>query len=179
MLQIVIMKKITQITNNKFPITILGIDPGFAILGYGVVEKDLSGNLKAIDYGAITTHAKLPFATRLKEIHEGLEDVIKKYKPDVMAVEDLFFYKNVKTAIEVGQARGVVILTGIQAGLLIEEYTPLQIKQAVASYGRAEKQQVQQMVKTLLNLKEIPKPDDAADGLAVAICCSNSNNKLK
>jgi crossover junction endodeoxyribonuclease RuvC len=166
-------------TQNKKSEIILGVDPGFALLGYGVIEKDSAGNLRLIDYGVVSTHAKMPFATRLKEIHEGLEDVIKKYKPDVMAVEDLFFYKNVKTAIEVGQARGVIILTGIQAGLPIEEYTPLQIKQAVTSYGRADKNQVQQMVKMLLKLKEIPKPDDAADGLAVAICCANSSNKLK
>lgn len=155
---------------------ILGIDPGFAIVGYGVIKKEKNGDIKAIDYGAINTHAKLPFATRLYQVHDDLKQIIKKYKPDKMVVEELFFYKNVKTAIEVGQARGVIILTGIQAGLPIEEYTPLQIKQAVASYGRAEKQQVQQMVKMLLNLKTIPKPDDAADALAVAICSANSNN---
>ena len=158
---------------------ILGVDPGFALMGYGIIEKDSMGNLRAIDYGVISTHAKLPFAMRLKEIYEGLESLIKKHKPDTMAVEDLFFYKNVKTAIEVGQARGVIILTGIQTGLPIEEYTPLQIKQAVTSYGRADKNQVQQMVKVILNLKSIPKPDDAADGLAVAICSASNNRKLK
>jgi len=166
----------SPITNSQFPITILGIDPGFAIVGYGVIEKDLRGNLKPIDYGVITTHAKLSFASRISQIHNELKGLIEKYKPNIMAVEELFFYKNVKTAIEVGQARGVIILTGIQAGLSIKEFTPLQIKQAVASYGRAEKRQVQQMVKTLLNLKEIPRPDDAADALAVAICSANSNN---
>lgn len=164
--------------SNKKQI-ILGIDPGFAIVGYGVIEKDSRGNLKPIDYGVINTHAKLPFASRISQIHDDLKMLIEKYKPDVMAVEELFFYKNVKTAIEVGQARGVIILTGIQKGLPIREFTPLQIKQAVASYGRAEKQQVQQMVKTLLNLKKIPTPDDAADALAVAICSANSNDELK
>lgn len=153
---------------------ILGIDPGFAIVGYGLIKKDKNNNIFMIDYGAINTPAKDIFPDRLEQIYKELESVIKKYKPDIAAVEKLFFYKNVKTAIEVGQARGVIILTAIQNKLPIFEYTPLQVKQAVASYGRADKNQVQQMVKMLLNLKEIPKPDDAADALAVAICCSSS-----
>ncbi|MBT4277239.1 crossover junction endodeoxyribonuclease RuvC [Candidatus Falkowbacteria bacterium] len=164
-----------MISKNEKEI-ILGIDPGFAIVGYGIVEKSKNGDLKMIEYGAITTMAKLPFPARLAQVHRELKEVIKEYKPNKMAVEELFFSKNVKTAIEVGQARGVIMLTGIQAGLPIEEYTPLQIKQAVASYGRAEKKQVQEMVKMLLKLKEIPRPDDAADALAVAICCANSSN---
>ncbi len=162
------------VSNSRYPITILGIDPGFAIVGYGIIEKDKRGDLKVIDYGAIVTSAKLPFVNRLAQIHKELKNIIKKYKISNMAVEELFFSKNVKTAIEVGQARGVIMLTGIQAGLEVEEYTPLEVKQAVASYGRAEKQQVQQMVKLLLNLKKIPRPDDVADALAVAICAASS-----
>ncbi|MCD4705547.1 crossover junction endodeoxyribonuclease RuvC [bacterium] len=153
---------------------ILGIDPGFAIVGYGLIKKDKSNNISIIDYGVVNTPAKDIFPDRLAQIHGELESIIKKYKPDIVAVEKLFFYKNVKTAIEVGQARGVIILTAIQSKIPIFEYTPLQVKQAVASYGRADKNQVQQMVKMLLNLKEIPQPDDAADALAVAICCANS-----
>lgn len=159
---------------NKDSEIILGIDPGFALVGYGVIDKNKNGDVKAVDYGVIDTKAGLPFATRLHQINVNLNNIIKKYKPCKMAVEELFFNKNVKTAIEVGHARGVIILTGIQSGLPVFEYTPLQIKQAVTSYGRAEKQQVQQMVKTILNLKSIPRPDDAADALAVAICCANS-----
>lgn len=157
---------------------ILGIDPGFAIVGFGVIEKNENGDVKALDYGVITTPAKTSFAERIKQIHLDLKSIIEKFEPTKMAVEDLFFAKNVKTAIEVGQARGVIILTGIQAGLIIEEYTPLQVKQAVTSYGRADKRQVQEMVKTILHLDQIPKPDDAADALAVAVCSSN-NNRLK
>ncbi len=173
------MKKESQIISNQYPITILGIDPGFAIVGYGVIEKNKNGDIKEIIHGVITTHLSFPFAERLKKISKELFEIVDEYKPDIMAVEELFFAKNVKTAIEVGQARGVIILTGIQAGLSIEEYTPLQVKQAVASYGRADKNQVQQMVKMLLNLKSIPRPDDAADALAVAICCAHSNSELK
>ncbi len=166
----------SQIPNSQFPITILGIDPGFAIVGYGLVRKDQNNNLEAIGYGAIITDPDLPFSDRLFKIHQELTKIIKKFQPDKMAVEELFFAKNVKTAIEVGQARGVIILTGIQAGLPVAEYTPLEVKQAVASYGRAEKRQVQQMVKLLLNLKQPPRPDDAADALAVAICAASSIN---
>lgn len=148
---------------------ILGIDPGIAIVGYGIIE--CSGNhYKVLDYGCITTDSKLLFPDRLKIVYDSLIDVIDKYKPDEFAIEELFFNKNVKTAIKVGQARGVEILAAINKGLPIYEYTPLQIKQAVVGYGRAEKHQVQEMVKILLNLKEIPKPDDAADALAIAIC---------
>ncbi|NMB26558.1 MAG: crossover junction endodeoxyribonuclease RuvC [Tissierellia bacterium] len=151
---------------------ILGIDPGLAIVGYGVVE--CKGNkYKALDYGCITTDSKILFPERLKIIYDELSSIIDKYNPQDMAVEELFFNKNVKTAIKVGQARGVEVLAGVNKGLGIYEYTPLQIKQSVTGYGRADKRQVQDMVKLLLNLKEIPKPDDTADALAVAICHSS------
>lgn len=148
---------------------ILGIDPGIAIVGYGVIEVR-GNNYKAIEYGCITTDSKLLFPDRLKIVYDELINIINKYKPDDYAVEELFFNKNVKTAIKVGQARGVEILAAVNQGLPVFEYTPLQIKQAVVGYGRAEKHQVQEMVKLLLNLQEIPKPDDAADALAIALC---------
>ena len=152
---------------------ILGIDPGTAATGFGLIEKNKS-NLKLLKYGCIKTSVKLSTAERLNVIHKELNSLIKKSKPDIVAVEDIFFFKNLKTAIKVSQARGVILLTIAKSKIPIAEYTPLQIKQAVACYGRAEKIQVQKMVKVLLNLKEIPKPDDAADALAVAICCGHS-----
>ena len=152
--------------------TILGIDPGTATTGWGVVKK--TKKLNWVNHGLITTSANLSTAERLNKLHRELSLLIKKYKPDVAAVEDIFFFKNLKTAIKVSQARGVILLTIAKAKIPVAEYTPLQIKQAVACYGRAEKEQVQRMVKTLLNLKEIPRPDDAADALAVAICCANT-----
>jgi crossover junction endodeoxyribonuclease RuvC len=148
----------------------LGIDPGTAITGYGVVKDAPDGRLFELCHGVIRTDSKTPYPLRLKEIHDGIARIIEQYKPQVVAIEELFFSKNVSTALIVGQARGVVILTGVLAGLELSEYTPLQVKQAVAGYGRAEKTQVQQMVKVLLGLTEIPKPDDAADALALAIC---------
>ncbi|NLV89018.1 MAG: crossover junction endodeoxyribonuclease RuvC [Tissierellia bacterium] len=148
---------------------ILGIDPGIAIVGYSILE--VNGNkLKAIDYGCIRTDASKTFPERIKIIYDRLIELIDEYKPVDLAVEELFFNKNVKTAILVGQARGVEILAAVNKGLEVYEYTPLQIKQAVVGYGRAEKEQVQEMVRVLLNLKEKPKPDDVADALAVAIC---------
>lgn len=154
---------------------ILGIDPGFAIVGYSVIEY--KGNkFRPLEYGAITTDSKALFPDRIKIIYDELLDIIDQYKPEDLAIEELFFNKNVKTAIKVGQARGVEILAAINKGLNIYEYTPLQIKQATVGYGRAEKHQVQEMVKILLNLKEIPKPDDVADALAVAICHASSLN---
>ena len=154
---------------------ILGIDPGIAIVGYGVIE--CKGNrFKALDYGAITTEANIPFTERIRIIYDDMTTLIDKYNPTDLAIEELFFNKNVKTAIKVGQARGVEILAAVHKGLNIYEYTPLQVKQGVVGYGRAEKRQVQEMVKMLLNLKEIPKPDDAADALAVAICHSSCLN---
>ena len=151
---------------------ILGIDPGTATTGYGVIEKD--NNLRVIDYGCIKTSPEKSTAERLNILDKELSKIIKKYKPDKVAVEDIFFFKNVKTVIKVSQARGVILSRTAKTGIEVIEYTPLQIKQAVTSYGRADKNQVQQMVKLLLNLKKIPKPDDAADALATAICCANS-----
>lgn len=152
---------------------ILGIDPGFAITGYGIIEKQ-GNKYKYITHGVITTDAKLDFQERLKINHEELDKIIKQYKPEIFGIEELFFAKNTKTAINVAQSRGVIILTALQNKLKIYEYTPLQIKQALTGYGRADKNQIQQMVKTILCLNKIPKPDDAADALAIAITCGNS-----
>ncbi len=155
---------------------ILGIDPGIADTGYGVIEKDKKNNLVCITYGSIKTEANTKLADRLNILNKKLDKIIKKYRPEKIAVEELFFCKNIKTALIVGQARGVILLTAKQNNLPISEYTPLQVKQAVSTYGQASKKQVQNMVKLILNLKEIPRPDDAADALAVAIC--DSNNKI-
>ena len=152
---------------------ILGIDPGYGRTGYGVVARE-RGKFVCLDYGVITTSADMDFSCRLHELYLDLRKLIKKHHPDLIAVEDLFFYKNLKTAIKVGEARGVVLLTAIMAGVPIVEYTPLQVKQAISSYGRAEKKQVQEMVKIFLSLKSLPQPDDAADALAIAICAGNS-----
>ena len=160
---------------------ILGIDPGYAIMGYGVV--DMTGNRFSVcGYGAVTTEAGRGMPDRLKQLYFELMEIIDTYRPDVVSIEELFFNTNTKTAIMVGQARGVAILACANSGVEIFEYTPLQIKQGLVGYGRAEKSQVQQMVKTLLNLAEIPKPDDVADALAAAIChghSSNYHNRLK
>ncbi|MDD4332672.1 MAG: crossover junction endodeoxyribonuclease RuvC [Patescibacteria group bacterium] len=155
---------------------ILGIDPGIADTGWGVIEKNKQGGLSCLAYGSIKTKAKTELADRLEIINLELAKIIKEYKPQLIAVEELFFCNNVKTALVVGQARGVVILTAKQNKVRSVEFTPLQVKQAVSAYGKAGKLQVQKMVKLLLNLKEIPKPDDAADALAIAICASNSRN---
>lgn len=160
---------------------ILGIDPGTAIVGYGVVLSEKS-SLKMLDYGCIETDKKLPQAERLLIIGEEFKKIIKKFKPQAAAVEELFFFKNLKTAIKVSEARGVILFTAKSAGLEIIEFTPLEVKIATVGYGRAEKSQVQKMVKVILGLKEIPAPDDAADALAVAICAANNlnfKNKLK
>jgi len=148
---------------------VLGIDPGSAITGYGLV-KEIGNSLSAIDYGCIRTSPSQPLEERLRKIYREVSLLIDKYKPDHFAVEELFFNKNVRTALTVGQARGVILLAGAQSGLLVHEYTPLQVKQAVVGYGRAEKAQIQFMVKTMLSLPAIPKPDDVADALAIAIC---------
>jgi len=152
---------------------ILGIDPGIADTGFGVIAKDAQGKIKCIDYGSVTTAAKTDLTDRLEILSRALTEIIKKYKPDLISVEELFFSKNVKTALVVGHARGVILLTARQQNVRVVEFTPLQVKQAVSSYGKAPKAQVQRMVKMLLNLKNIPKPDDAADALAVAICACN------
>lgn len=152
---------------------ILGIDPGVAIVGYGVIEYN-KNVFKVIDYGKITTPAHTPLPRRLKMVYDSATELVHTFKPDIVAIEELFFNTNVKTAIAVGHARGVLVLSAENAGVPIAEYTPLQIKQAVVGYGRADKNQVQQMVKMFLNLNEIPKPDDTADALAVAICHAHS-----
>ncbi len=148
----------------------LGIDPGTATTGYGLVREDGDGALEMVGCGVITTLAGVPMPERLVELHKGIADLVAKYQPTQAAVEKLFFQKNVKTAITVAQGRGVAILALAQAGLTVGEYTPLEIKQSIAGYGGADKYQVQQMVRALLNLADIPKPDDAADALAIAIC---------
>lgn len=148
---------------------IIGIDPGYAIVGYGILDCAAS-KFRTLDYGVITTSAKTPLEDRLEIIYNRLDLLIKKYKPDVISVEELFFHTNLKTAISVAQARGVILLCAKKNGVEIFEYTPLQVKQAVVGYGRAEKNQVIAMTSALLGLDKPPKPDDAADALAVAIC---------
>lgn len=156
---------------------ILGIDPGYAIVGYGVI--DYTGNrFSVIDYGAVTTAANIPFTERLAQIYDEIEIVIKKYRPEFMSVEKLFFNNNSKTAIDVSQARGVILLAGKKNGVSVFEYTPLQVKQAVVGYGRAEKKQVMEMTRIILNLDSIPKPDDTADALALAICHAHSSGSV-
>ena len=150
---------------------ILGIDPGFAIVGWGIVESH-KGKLRPVAYGAITTPAHTPIESRLLTIQQDLESIIEKYKPDEMAIEELFFNTNITTGIVVAEARGVIICTAHRLGVKIAEYTPLQVKQAVVGYGKAEKRQVISMVTTLLKLGKPPKPDDTADALAIAICHS-------
>lgn len=147
---------------------IIGIDPGTGILGFGVIDV-VKGKAVLVDGGVIRTPVKEDDAVRLLTIYQELTDIIAQTKPDEMAVEKLFFAKNVTTAMTVAQARGVVLLTAMQANLKIAEYTPMQIKQALTGYGKAEKKQIQEMVRVVLNLKEVPKPDDAADAIACAI----------
>lgn len=148
---------------------IIGIDPGTGILGFGVIDSD-GGKTTLVDAGVIRTKVHQPLDERLMEIFNSLREIIKESKPAVMVVEKLFFAQNVTTAMSVSHARGVVMLAGKLAGLEIVEYTPLQIKQALTGYGRAEKKQMQEMVRVMLGLKEVPKPDDCADALAAAIC---------
>jgi crossover junction endodeoxyribonuclease RuvC len=150
---------------------IIGIDPGTGILGFGIIEL-VKGKQLLVDGGVIRTPVKEDDAIRLQTIFDELTDIIADTHPQEMSVEKLFFAQNVTTAMTVAQARGVVLLTGMQAGLKIAEYTPLQIKQALTGYGRADKKQMQEMVRVVLGLQEIPKPDDCADALAAAICHS-------
>ncbi len=152
---------------------ILGVDPGYAIVGVGIIEYE-GNRFRMIDYGAITTKAHTPTSYRLAKIYDELNICLDKYSPAAVAMEKLYFNTNQKTAIDVAQARGAMVACITKAGVPIYEYTPLQVKQAVTGYGRAEKQQIQTMVKMLLNLRGIPKPDDAADALAVAICHAHS-----
>lgn len=149
---------------------VIGIDPGTATTGYGLVLENAAGDLQVVDYGAILTPAALPMAERLLALYQRLNELILLHRPHSGAVEKLFFQRNVRTALSVGQGRGVVLLALAQHGLPVGEYTPLEVKQAVVGYGGAEKRQVQHMVRALLDLPEIPKPDDAADALAIAIC---------
>ena len=149
---------------------VIGIDPGTATTGYGLVREDRAGNLTAVDFGVVTTPAGMPMPERLLKLHQELKQIILLHQPDSGAVEKLFFQTNVRTAISVGQGRGVALLALAEGAIPIGEYTPLEIKQAVVGYGGADKNQVQQMVRAILNLDEIPRPDDAADALAVAIC---------
>jgi crossover junction endodeoxyribonuclease RuvC len=149
---------------------VLGIDPGTAITGYGLVREAPNGDLSVVDFGVIRTPAGMEMPQRLLQLYRELKQIVLLHRPDSGAVEKLFFQKNVRTAISVGQGRGVALLALAEADMPIAEYTPLEIKQAVAGYGGADKNQVQYMVKALLNLDEIPQPDDAADALAVAIC---------
>ena len=153
---------------------ILGIDPGLAIVGFGVIEKG-KFNTEVLDYGVITTPKEDTLPIRLEKIYKGMCALIDKYNPEHVAIEELFFNTNTTTGIAVAEARGVIMLACIHKGLKLFEYTPLQIKQALTSNGRADKQQVQFMVKAILKLKSIPKPDDAADGLAAALCHSQTN----
>lgn len=153
---------------------ILGIDPGTATTGYGVIEIDLKNKktLRCLSYGCITTLPIKSDGQRLKEIEKELSQIINKYKPDILAVERIFFFKNQKTIITVSQAKGVIILTATKKKIPVVEFSPVEVKMAVSGYGRAEKKQIQKLIQSLLNLDELPKPDDAADALGIAICCS-------
>jgi crossover junction endodeoxyribonuclease RuvC len=163
---------------EKSLVIVLGIDPGYAITGFGLVDYR-ANHFECLHFGAISTEAGMPFELRLLKIASGLDGLIDSWRPDAIAVEELFFHRNTTTAIGTAQARGVAILSGARAGLHIYEYTPAQVKLAVTGYGKAEKQQVQQMVRVLLNLASVPKPDDAADALAVAICHAHSGNRAE
>lgn len=149
---------------------ILGIDPGYGTIGYGVIEKLKNNKVRAIDYGVITTPKDKPISERLEMIYDAMNLIIDKYKPDEIALEELFFNTNITTGIKVAQARGVLVLSAIKACGKLYEYTPLMVKQALTGEGRADKRQVQYMVKVYLSLNAVPRPDDAADALAVAIC---------
>lgn len=154
---------------------IIGIDPGYAIVGYGVIDY-IGNKFKIVEYGAITTKSNQNMNERFKSIHDDLNTIIERTNPEFLAIEELFFNSNQKTAINVAQARGVLLLSALNHGISIHEYTPLQVKQAVVGYGRAEKKQVQLLVKSILGLEKVPKPDDTADALAIAVCHAHSYN---
>jgi len=156
---------------------ILGIDPGVATIGFGLIDCDRASQ-RLIQYGVITTPAGLPLSTRLWQISRDMEELLTAFKPDECAIEELFFSKNITTGISVAHGRGVVLLCAYQAGLQIYEYTPMQVKQAVVGYGKAEKRQVMDMVRRILNLPAVPKPDDAADAVAIALCHARSVTSL-
>lgn len=159
--------------------TVIGIDPGTAITGYGAIKEESTGDLKWVTHGVITTPSDWDEPQRLLHLYQSLQNIIQEVKPDCCAVEDLFFQKNVKTAIKVGQGRGAVLIAAAEFGLEVGEYSPLEIKQAVVGYGKAEKSQVQQMVKLILGLDDVPKPDDAADALAVGICHLHTTRRIQ
>ena len=154
---------------------ILGIDPGLATLGYGIIEKDAKGNCRAVDCGVIVTPKQEGMPVRLAMLEEGLNAVLKKYRPDEIAMEELFFSKNITTGIAVAHARGVALLTCVKNCGKLYEYTPMQIKQALTGYGKADKKQMQSVVTSMLKLKTVPKPDDAADALAIALCHASTS----
>ena len=156
---------------------ILGIDPGYAIVGYGIVDY-VGNKFFTVDFGAVTTEAKTEFTSRLSKIYAGIKELLEKYSVDAMSVEKLYFNTNTTTAIDVAQARGVILLAAYDSGVPVYEYTPLQVKQAVTGYGRAEKKQIQEMTKLLLGLSAVPKPDDTADALALAICHAHSGGSV-
>ena len=157
---------------------ILGIDPGYAIVGYGVIDKDKSGKCTVVDYGAINTPKDEDFPVRLAMIQDGMTELMEKFKPDAVAVEERFFNQNITTGIAVAEARGVILCTAIKTLPNVFEFTPIQIKMAITGDGKADKKAVQFMTKTILRLKSIPKPDDAADALAVALCLAQTNTKI-
>ena len=157
---------------------ILGIDPGYAIVGYGVIEKDKSGKCSVVDFGAINTPKDEDFPVRLAMISDGMNELMEKFKPDAVAVEELFFNQNITTGIAVAEARGVILCSAIKKVPNVFEFTPIQIKLAITGDGKADKHAVQFMTKTILKLKSIPKPDDAADALAVALCLAQTNTKI-
>lgn len=163
-----------NIQSNK-PIRILGIDPGTGIMGWGLIEKTIS-DIKPLKYGCIRTPANSPLPDRLLAIYQSLCDIISENKPDIMSIEELFYFKNQKTIMSVSQARGAAIVASKINGIPVFEYTPLQIKQALTGYGRADKNQMQEMVRAICKLKVCPKPDDAADALAIAICHAQCTN---
>ncbi len=156
---------------------IIGIDPGTATTGFGIIKINDKNNYDCLDYGTIKTSAKWNPQERLEKISDDFNDLLKKYNPKILAIESLFFFKNLKTAVPVSQARGVILMAAAQKKIEVFEFTPLQAKIATVGHGRAQKKQVQEMLKIILNLKEIPKPDDASDALAVAICYIYSNFK--
>lgn len=163
--------------NKEKQMRIIGIDPGYAIVGFGIIEYENS-RFKVIDYGAVTTDAGTDFNQRLKTIYYDVSQILDIYKPECLAIEKLYFQNNQKTAIDVAEARGVILLSAVQRNLYIGEYTPLEVKNSITGYGRAVKKQVQEMTKRILKLPEIPKPDDTADALAIAVCHAHTDNSL-
>jgi len=157
---------------------IIGIDPGTAITGYGIVKKD-KNCLKCLEYGCIRTDSILPQGERLKKINSELNKLIKKYRPEVMAVENIYFFKNLKTAMPVSQSKGIILFTAAKKKIPVYEFTPPQVKMTITGFGRASKKQMQEMIKVIFKLEKIPKPDDAADALSIAVCCANALDNKK